>query len=166
MQARGQDEAEWDAPLARKRAMDLLARREHSLYELQQKLVSKGCPVALADEAVAGLAADELVSDARCAESLVGTRARQGHGPLRILRDLKDKRVAGETIDEYLDARENKWFVLASKVRVQKFGAGWPQDFATRAKQARFLQSRGFGAEHIRAALKDDLDGLDEDFEV
>ena len=61
------DEAGPDA--ARERALDLLARREHSCAELCQKLVHKGF-AASAETVVAELAQAGLVSDQRYAEAL------------------------------------------------------------------------------------------------
>jgi regulatory protein len=42
-------------------------------------------------------------------------------------------------------------------VRAKRFGPGIPRDYAERARQARFLQYRGFDSAEIRAALE--LDG-------
>ena len=45
---------------------------------------------------------------------------------------------------------------LAGEVRRRKFGAAAPRSLGERAKQARFLQYRGFDAEQIRAAFRDE----------
>ena len=48
------------------------------------------------------------------------------------------------------------WNELAAEVRCKKFGASLPADFNRKAKQMRFLQYRGFSAEQINAAMKQD----------
>jgi regulatory protein len=136
--------------------MDLLARREHGQQELIRKLVTRGCPAALAESAVAELLAERLVSDERLVESLIATRRNQGHGPLRIRNDLREKGVAAELIDAWLDERDPEWLKVLEQVRRQKFGATLPREFTERARQARFLQSRGFTAEQIMKVVNAD----------
>jgi len=48
------------------------------------------------------------------------------------------------------------FLALARGVRARKFGPGVPQDRKERARQARFLQYRGFSTDHIRAVLEGD----------
>ena len=47
---------------------------------------------------------------------------------------------------------------LARAARTRKFGPEIPKDRKERAKQARFLQYRGFSNDHIRAVLEGDLE--------
>ena len=142
--------------MARKRAMDLLARREHSHLELLNKLVQKGCSRKIAELVLDELEKDRLLSEERFVESLVQTRRDQGHGPVRIRHDLRQKGVADGVIDRWLDERSDDWREIIAHVRRQKFGDELPGDFTERARQARFLQTRGFTAEQIRQVLKDD----------
>jgi regulatory protein len=51
----------------RRVAMDLLARREHSVLELTRKLQARGFEPQLVDAALQQLVADGLLSDARFA---------------------------------------------------------------------------------------------------
>jgi regulatory protein len=124
--------------MARKRAMDLLARREHSRQELLTKLVAKGCSREIAGLALDGLEQDQLLSEDR------------------FIQSLRQKGIADSDIDPWLDERAQDWLDILAKVRRQKFGDEFPADFTERARQARFLQSRGFTAEQIRRVLKDD----------
>ncbi len=148
-------DVEWDSAMARTRAMGLLARREHGRLELETKLVQRGCPRSVASRALNALEHDGLLSDERFTESLVQTRCDQGHGPVRIRHDLRQKGVATTIIDRWLDARSEQWLALISRVRQQKFGDSLPDNHKERARQARFLQSRGFTAEQIHTALKE-----------
>ena len=56
-------------------------------------------------------------------------------------------------IEAGLDAAAEDWAALAREVRRRRFGLSPPGDYAERARQARFLQYRGFSNEQIRAAL-------------
>ena len=50
------------------------------------------------------------------------------------------------------------WLATARAVRRKRFGAEAPGDFRERARQARFLEYRGFSGEQIRGALEVDGD--------
>lgn len=99
------------------------------------------------------LAAEGLLSDERFAEILVRSRRERGHGPLRITKELEEKGLAQDAIERWVDPRSRDWIAQASRVRRRKFGARPPKDYAERAKQARFLQYRGFTFEQIKRAL-------------
>ena len=58
-----------------------------------------------------------------------------------------------EAIETALDASGEDWPAQAREARRRKFGGTPPADFRQRAKQARFLQYRGFSADQVRAAL-------------
>ena len=47
---------------------------------------------------------------------------------------------------------------LARTTRAKRFGAEPPRDYAERARQARFLEYRGFDGAAVRAALELDAD--------
>lgn len=137
----------------RRAAMDLLARREYGRSELAGRLAAKALPETLVEPVLDALAAEGLQSDARYAESFVGARANRGQGPVRIRLELERRGVAGELVDAAL-AEAGDWDALAAAARVRKFGAKPPADFREKARQARFLQYRGFTAEQVRAALE------------
>jgi regulatory protein len=142
-----------DADRVKHKALELLARREHSRRELRAKLVGKGSPETLADDVVAELEATGLVSDERFAESLVRVRTERGHGPLRIERELQDKGVDPALIESVLDGSDPQWLDLVQRIRRKKFGSAVPRDYKERARQARFLQYRGFTYDQIQRAL-------------
>jgi regulatory protein len=141
----------------RRRALDLLARREHSVAELRGKLISKG----VADDDVLtavleGLVTDGLLSDHRFAESFIRARRERGQGPLRIETELRSRGVAGDVIESLLDIKEAGWRSAAREARRKRFGDPVPSAFSERARQARFLRTRGFSEEQVRGALQDD----------
>lgn len=134
-------------------ALRLLARREHSVRELKRKLQAKGHAAEEVERVVAQLGAKKLVSDERFAEAYVAHHARKGQGPVRIRAELRQQGAADEAIEAALARSEVDWTALAIETRRRKFGERPPREAAERAKQARFLQYRGFSNEQIRAAL-------------
>lgn len=137
--------------------MDLLARREHSVHELRQKLAVRAFDREEAEQAIQGLIDEGLLSDARFAEAYTASRLRTGKGPVRIRTELEQRGVAAGLIDASLAGLDVDWCERAREVRVRKYGAASPDDVRGRARQSKFLQYRGFTGEQIRAAF----DGAD-----
>lgn len=142
-----------DAKAIEAAAVRLLARREHSTEELKRKLLSKGHDAAQVGAVVEKLLAKRLVSDERFAAGMVRHRAQRGQGPVRIRAELREQGVTDAMIEQEFETADVDWNQLAAEVRRRKFGATPPGDFRLRAKQARFLQYRGFSADQISAAL-------------
>ena len=141
----------------RERALALLARREHSGAELARKLA----PHAPAEDIatlVEHLRRENLLSDVRYAESLA--RARDGrHGSLRLRADLRVQGVPEEQCDAVLAQARARDLEAARALWQRKFGQASP-DRAERARQMRFLASRGYPTEVIRRVVAgaDDVD--------
>ncbi len=142
---------------ARRVAMDLLARREHSLAELRAKLGERAFDAAEIDTALAELAREGLADESRFIGAFVASRIRKGHGPIRIRAELRERGIGDEAIEDGL-AGARDWNAAARDVRQRRFGAGVPQDFRERARQSRFLEYRGFTAGQVRAAVDDEAD--------
>lgn len=138
---------------ARKKAMDLLARREHSREELAKKLEAAGFEANAIVDALEALRKEGLQSDKRFVESFVQARVAQGKGPVRIRTELAQRGIRETCIDSALRNVDVDWDGLAREVRRRKFGRAMPDDFPTKAKQMRFLQYRGFESEQIQAAV-------------
>ncbi len=133
----------------RKKAMDLLSRREHSEQELRQKLKSRDHDCATIDEVLLRLKQDHLLSDARFTEAYVNQRYNAGVGPLIIRYELRKKGITDALADEFLEPLSDRWDQLMVQQRIRKFGEAIPADYARRMKQARFLQNRGFSPESV-----------------
>ena len=136
-------------------AVRLLAGREHSTEELRRKLVHKGYPPDKIEPVIQKLAGKRLVSDERFTTSFVHHHAKRGQGPVRIRAALRQQGIADAQVEEALCRAEIDWVQLARQVRRRKFGAGTARSLGERAKQARFLQYRGFDAEQLRAAFRE-----------
>ena len=141
---------------ARKKAMDYLARREHGRVELVNKVSKFGFDTDVAADAVNQLVDDDLQSDQRFTEAFVRSRINQGKGPVIIRADLFDKGIDDTVIAEGIQEAGKNWIALAREVRLKKFGVTQAVDFKDKARQMRFLQSRGFEADHIQAAVSAD----------
>ncbi len=147
----------------RKIALDILARREHSVAELREKLSSRAEHHEWEpDEIEATLEAlinDGLLSEERFVTAFVGSYTRRGHGPVWLRAELERRGITGEAIAKALATADTDWRAAAADVRRKRFGDPPPADFRERAKQARFLQYRGFTAEQaIRACGAGDDD--------
>ena len=137
-------------------ALRLLAGREHSVEELRRKLVRKGYPPETIEPVIQKLTGKRLVSDERFTASFVHHHAKRGQGPVRIRAALRQQGVSDSQADEALRCAGVDWVQRAREVRRRKFGAAVPRSLGERAKQARFLQYRGFDAEQLRAAFRDE----------
>jgi regulatory protein len=113
----------------------------------------KGCAEAIAAEVVRQLEAERLLSDDRFMESLIQARRNRGYGPLRIQKELQEKGVAPEAIAGWFDATSRDWIDDIRRVQRKKFGGRIPKSYAERARQARFLQYRGFTYDQIQQLL-------------
>ncbi|HEX6550342.1 MAG TPA: regulatory protein RecX [Gammaproteobacteria bacterium] len=139
-------------------ALRLLVRREHSSREITAKLTSRGYQHEAVLAVVTALAEENLLSDSRFVEEFVASRARRGSGPVKIREELRGRGVDEALVEATLMEHAETWAANAASVRRKRFGAALPQDYAERARQARFLQQRGFSTEAIRAALKGDIE--------
>lgn len=142
---------------ARRLALGLLARREHAFEELASKLVQRGLDRDTVEIELDHLQAEGLLSNERFAEQFVRQRIERGDGPLKIRVEMQRRGVPGELIDHELEAQAPDWMQLAENARNKRFGSEIPAEYAERARQARFLQGRGFGMDQIRRVLKGDI---------
>ena len=143
-------------PSLRERALRHLARRDHSRAELARKLAAHGDADEI-DAVIERMGELGLQSDTRYAEAFVrGKAGRFGASRLRselarrgIDRDLINEAIAGECVESEADR--------ARAVLRGRFTEP-PADAREWARQARFLQTRGFAPDLIRKLLKEPYD--------
>jgi regulatory protein len=147
-----------DRPACRRQALDSLARREHSRLELERKLCARDYSETVVAEILDELEHSHLLDNKRFAESFVRSGIIKGHGPNRIRMELIKRGIAA--CDSYLSNAECNWVRVARKARLKRFGSSRPEDYKETARQARFLEYRGFSSEQIQKALEfgDDTD--------
>jgi regulatory protein len=134
----------------------LLARRDYCSNELSARLTSRGFEPDTVQATVVELVARRYIDDERYARQFVDGHARRGHGPLRIRHDLSELGLSPELTEHSL-ATYGDWSALAREVRARRFGAKHPSTWPDKARQARFLQYRGFSNDDIRSALGFDV---------
>ena len=136
----------------RGRALQALARRELSRAELQVKLMPH---VTEADDV--GMLLDDLekrgwLSDARALEQTVRIRSAR-FGTQRIAHELRQKGIGDELISAAIPQLKEGELEAARAVWNRKFATP-PQDQKEKAKQVRFLQSRGFSMDVIFKVMR------------
>lgn len=139
-----------------KKSLDLLARREHSIWELRQKLRQRFTGFREVEPVLLQLEEQKFLCDERFSLNFVRSRmANRSWGAYRLRAELKQRGVAGQWIDQAL-ASEVDESVLREKAEalVRKFG--FPTDPAAKRKLAQKLYQRGFSQELINQVLSQD----------
>jgi regulatory protein len=144
-------------PTLRERALGLLARREHSRSELGRKLQAHDPPAEELDALLDELSKRNQLSDERYAESRAHALSRK-FGAARIVHELRAKGLDKGLAERASAGARATEVERARAVWLRKFRAA-PTTREERAKQMRFLQSRGFSFDAIRAVVR----GADED---
>lgn len=136
----------------RERALGFLSRREHSRLELKRKLAPHAGDEHEVETLLDDFAARGWLSEARFTEQILHAR-RSKYGAQRIVQELKEKGVSADTVAAILPELRESELETARAVWARKFGV-LPQDARERAKQMRFLMSRGFSSGLIARVLR------------
>lgn len=135
------------------KSLDLISRREHSTFELIQKLKKRYGSIVILDEVILKLQDLKLLDDHRFAEAYIKARSRKGFGPIRIEAELRQRRVNESVITSELRNIED-WHLLASTAFKKKF-SNFQKDTQLILKAKSFLQNRGFSYEQIEFCLQE-----------
>ena len=139
-------------PSLRSQAIRLLARREYARAELEARLVGKGASrndvAAVLDE----LAALGYVSNERFAQAFAVQKSGR-YSRRSIAAELKAKGVEAAAIDAALAATGVDDTSVLEGLWQRRFGQP-PADNREKARQVRFLQSRGFSLSAILGLLR------------
>jgi len=144
----------------RTRALQYLARREYSRAELAAKLrpyaqveddFEQLQPIDL-ESLLDNLTASDWLSDERAATQLLHAR-RPRFGTQRITHEMHQKGLSEELIADALPGLKDSELETARDVWQRKFGT-LPHDAKEKAKQMRFMQSRGFSMDAIFKVLR------------
>ena len=133
------------------RALRYLSQREHSRSELERKLAKHAQEQAQVARVLDELEARGFIDHQRVADSVVNRRSSK-LGALRIRQELQAKGLDSELVQAAMAGLRVSELERARSVWQRKFD-GPPQDASERAKQARFLAARGFGADVIARVL-------------
>ncbi|MDZ7910112.1 MAG: recombination regulator RecX [Gemmobacter sp.] len=133
------------------RALRLLAGREHSRAELEKKLAVHEAEPGELQQVLDELQAKGFINEQRVVESVLNRRAaRLGAG--RVKQELQAKGISAEAVAQAVDELRQTETQRAREVWRKKFGEP-AADATDRARQMRFLASRGFGGEAIRRVV-------------
>jgi regulatory protein len=139
-------------PSLKGRALRLLSQREHSRIELERKLAQHEEVAGELAKALDELQARDFINDARAVESVVHRRANK-LGTARVKQELAAKGLSGETVAAALEGLRETELSRAREVWRKKFDQP-ATDAQERAKQVRFLMTRGFNAEVVRKIVQ------------
>ena len=139
----------------RKKAMDYLSRREHSRYELYNKLSTHGFDRELINQELDTLIKDRLLSDERFVEAFIYSRKKNGKGPLKISSELQQRGADESLINHYLKNIEaSEWVAIAEQAVEKKLRNNQQLDYDNQMKMMKFLNNRGFTIEQVKTTIK------------
>ncbi|MFM1817459.1 MAG: Regulatory protein RecX [Pseudomonadota bacterium] len=138
-------------PSLKGRALRLLSQREHSRLELERKLAQHETDPGELAKALDELQARGFISEERVVESVIHRRASK-LGTARVKQELQSKGLSAAVMAEALEQLRSTELERAREVWARKFGtpATEPKE---KARQIRFLVSRGFAAEVVRKVV-------------
>ena len=146
-------------PSLKGRALRLLSAREYSRGELERKLKTHAQSPDLLAGALDELQAKGFIDEQRVIESVLHRRAGK-LGAARIEQELRNKGLEPNAARDAVTGLRTSELERARAIWHKKFGASLPAEnspravsAAQRAKQIRFLASRGFGADTIRGVF-------------
>ena len=138
----------------RQRALEYLGKREYSYAELGQKLktyLEENEDFEQITQILEDFKTRGWLSDARFTEQIVHARQAK-FGVARIAHELREKGVSQQLIETAVSQIKDNELDNAKQIWQKKFKAT-PANRDEWAKQARFLQSRGFGFDTIKTVL-------------
>jgi len=136
-------------------AVRLLSRREHSAFEIRDKLHKRDFDEAEIEQAIIELQQGDWLSDQRYAEAYIRMRQLKGFGPIRIAIELNERGVKESIVDDYLQADDESWQQTLEQQYRKKYKNKAIADYNDRAKRIRFLQYRGFALDVIYQLVSD-----------
>lgn len=144
-----------DEKALRHKVIELLARREYSYGELEQKLI----PVAENEMAIYTVldwvVEMGLQSDKRFTEMFIRSKAISGYGPVRIRMELKQKFISADLIELGFEEIQDQinWAEEVDRLIEKKAKNLDTSDMKSKNKVMGFLQRRGFNLEQIYAGF-------------
>ena len=136
-------------------AVRLLSRREHSAFEIRDKLHKRDFDEDEIEQAIIELQQGGWLSDQRFAEAYIRMRQLKGFGPIRIAIELNERGVKESIVDDYLQADDESWQQTLEQQYWKKYKNKAIADYNDRAKRIRFLQYRGFQLDVIYQLVSD-----------
>tara|TARA_Y100000590_G_C15539950_1_gene946550 strand:+ start:292 stop:741 length:450 start_codon:yes stop_codon:yes gene_type:complete len=137
------------------KALDLISRREHSAFELKQKLYKRYPDQdSEIEEVIHKLIENKLLDDARFAEMYTIARSKKGFGPKKIELELVRKHVKSEYIFQALQVIED-WTQVLNDVLIKKYHNQPIRDYKDLMQRKKFVYNRGFSQDQIESVLSE-----------
>jgi len=139
----------------RHKAIELLARREYSYGELEQKLLPLTEDANSVYRVLDWLVEMGLQSDARFTEMYIRSKALSGYGPVRIRMELKQKHISNHLTEMGFESLEDEldWAGEIDRLIEKKAVQLELSDMKDKNKLMGFLQRRGFSLDQIYQGL-------------
>ncbi len=130
-------------------AVKLLSRREHSAFEIRDKLLKRDFTEEEIAQAISELQQGGWLSDERYAEAYIRMRQQKGFGPIRIAMELHERGVEESIVEAFIPDSEESWQQILERQYLKKYKNRPVEDYNDKAKRIRFLQYRGFPLDAI-----------------
>jgi len=137
------------------KALDILSRRDHTEYEMRNKLKNKKYTASQINNTINKLFTNNLLNDVAFAEQYItGTIRHKEVGPRWLQQKLKQRGVEDNIINEAIEdsLNKNKQLELIQQA-ITKWQNLYPKYAADRTRLTRFLLSRGFQIPDINASI-------------
>lgn len=134
-------------------AVTLLSRKDYSNGEMRRTLHAMTDDGMDVEVVLQRLREYGYLNDRRIAENMLSRFLRKQYGPVRIRLELRQRGIAREITESVISGSDTDWFQMAAESRSKKFGDSLPSEPKERARQMRFLQSRGFTMDMITEAM-------------
>ncbi len=145
----------------KKKALDLLARREHSRQELREKLLRREFNISEIEEVLEKLESENYLNDSRFAEEWIRSRKKnKPRGKNLIKAELLDKGVEREIVEARLaeNISRSEERKMARELAEKWLRKKSSQDYETREKKYKltgYLSRKGFSREISRNLVEE-----------
>ncbi len=144
-------------------AARILARRDHTRYEIRRKLKQRKFPAAVVDAVIAECERLRYIDDDETARFYLKELVRRGFGAERIRFEMKKKGLSGDHIDRlimaYAGSAEEAAAAEAQFAKCLVRYAREADPLKRKAKLYRYMASRGFSTDMIRELMAARLNG-------
>lgn len=137
-------------------ALGLLTRREHSRYELQQKLLQRFPDAsAVIQPVLARLEEEGYQSDGRFIEAYIRSRQNKGYGLQRLRQELRLRGLDNQLVDQAFAQMTGDDRQIDSLIQLwRKKFRQLPENPREKARQINFLRYRGFSTAEIESMFR------------
>lgn len=136
----------------------LYAAQDYATGEMRRMLNSLANEPVDVDTVILKLKEYNYLNDERIAENLLSRLLKKQYGLTRIRLEIRQKGIKSDVIENVLNSLDIDWFEMASESRIKKFGEAIPIEPKEKARQIRYLQSRGFSMDMIMESLSPQTD--------